>query len=313
MYLLKQKVTQYTYTNITESFPDWVSGTSYVIGDTVRDANWYFKCAVANTDTTSPENEPTKWVKIRPSNRYAMLDTASLTFSDNQSNLSGDPTEGIIVEFDNPRYDTISLGYVLGRETKIEISEDDFATIAWSKTYTTEAYVDESSTSDWYSYYYGLFLQAESYDHYYVPIPPLSGKIRITILPSDVIEDNGWAKCGFMVCGNNVFAGCTLDSVGMGFKDFSIKNNDEFGTTILTKRRAQQVFDVTTLLDKSKIINLKSNVRKLLATSIVAIPDESENTVYDHLLLLCYIESFSSSTRPDDNLEVKFKLIETIF
>ena len=190
------------------------------------------------------------------------------------------------------------------------MSEDDFATISWEWNWTANAGEGEGATADWYSYYYGLFAEGGDYHSHYIPIPTKSGKIRVTIMPSGT--DAGLAKCGYMVCGNNIYTGCTLDAVSLGFNDYSIKSNDEFGTTVLKNRQAQQTMDVTTEIESDALMTMQKKVRDLLGCSIVAIGDPY-GSKFQHLIILCYIESFSATASSTDKNYADFTLIETIF
>jgi len=312
MLLSKQGVAQYTSTNISESYPDWVALTAYVIGDIVRDGNFYWKCTtpIDITNTIPPTKALTKWATVRASNRYAMLDTSSLTYTDNQHNTSGDPTEGIIVEFDNPRFDIIAFGYVITSQIIIEFSSDDFVTIDETITINNNSWVSPTNEANWYDYYYGTFQEAGETYSFYQEIIPRSGKIRVTILPSDI--DNGLAQCGYMITGNSIYAGDTQDNVKISFKDWSNREYDDFGTLKVLKRNVQQNFQLQTVVDNSYSVQLFKKIKPILSTPILIVGDESKDSIFENLLMLGTIQKFDGGVQNSPKNFTSFKLEELI-
>jgi len=349
MLLAKQGITNILKTNLVESYPDFEELTAYIIGDIRRDGNFYFKAAtpILDTNTIHPADDPTRWAKVRPSNRYAMIDTSSLTTSTNEhitpdwlvgtayiinetsrdtitndfyiciADITGggepstNPTnwelylpssDGIIVEFDNPRYNVIAFGYVVSDKITIEFSSDDFATIEDTIIIENYGWVTQNSTPDWYSYYYGEFSAAGDTKDAFKILVPKAGKIRVTFDVSTV--DAGLASCGYMVAGNTVYAGCTMDGVKLSYKDYSVKTTDAFGTTVLTKRNAQRILKFSVATDVNAVYQVSKEVRKLLATNLLVIGDESDTSHFENLLLLSYIEVFTADLKTSNTKNI---------
>ncbi len=312
MLLSKQAITDYTATNISESYPDWATLTQYTIGEIVRDGNFYWKAAVSipDTNTVRPTEAPTKWSQVRASNRYAMLDTSSITYTDNQNNTSGDPTEGIIVEFDNARYDIIAFGGVISDLITIEFSADDFVTIDETITIENQYWVTDNSEANWYSYYYGEFTEEGDLTSFFRNITPRAGKIRVTIAPSSV--DNGLAQCSYMVCGNSVYAGATLSGVDISTKDWSVREYDAFGTLNIVKRNIQQIITCSTVHDRNYTIPLYKSVKKLRSTHILIVGDEADDSQFENILMLGTIEDDTTKAETSPKNFSDFMFVESI-
>ena len=290
MQACRQTVNNYTSTNIAESYPDWVVSTSYVIGDIIRDGNYYWKCAVSvqATNVIRPSNDTTKWVKFRPSNRYAMLDESSTSVTTNNNNISGDASEGIIVEFDNGFYNTIAFGNLLTDQLKIEFSSDDFVTIDETIIWDNPSYLTPTTqTNKWY-YRYGTRRAAEMPYTQYFAIQPRLGKIRVTIAPS--IVDNGLAQCGYMVSGIAEPLGITKNGVKISFKDYSIYDEDDWGGVEVSKRAIQQIMDITTYNEPSTIIDYIQIVKSMLGDTVLVIGDESDESIFRNLIMLALVK-----------------------
>ena len=358
MLLVKQQITTLLKTNLAESYPEFYIHTAYAIGDTRRDGNFYYKAAVAidATNTIRPSDISTKWVKMRPSNRYAALDTSSLTTSTNDSIISyfdntadyavdelardnvtgeffinilaitggGEPStnltnwlyylpssDGIIFEFDNPRYDIIGFGYVIGEKITIEYSEDDFNYIVWRDERSQYSWIGQDASADKYSYRYGSFAEVGDTYEFYKKMILGSGKLRVTIDPSEV--DSGLAAIGYMVAGNSLHVGSVLDGVSFGYTDYSVKVTDVFGTIELTKRDAQRVLGFSVATDVEIAYKIAKDVRKLLATNLMIIGDENDDSMFENLLLLSYIEEFDINLEShiDQNIST-WRMIEKI-
>ena len=304
MQICKQAIINYTYTNIKESEPDWTALTSYAIGDQVRDGTYYWKCAVAIPDTNvlRPSNNLTKWGKTRPSNRYAMIDESSRSVTTNNTNTSGDPTEGIIVVFENAFYNTIAFGNLLTDQLKIEFSSDDFVTIDETIIWENPWYINPATqTNKWY-YRYGTRRSADMPYAKYFAVAPRFGKIRVTIAPST--SDNGLASCGYMVAGIAEPLGLTKDDVKISFKDWSVYDEDPWGGVEVEKRQIQQILDITTYSDKAVIMDYIKIVRKLLGTTVLLIGDESDDSIFENLIMLALIKKNDASLKgsADKNL-----------
>jgi len=312
MLLSKQAITDYTSTNILESYPDWVTLTQYTIGEIVRDGNFYWKAAVTilDTNTIRPNEAQTKWAKVRPSNRYAMLDTSSTTYTDNQNNTSGNPAEGIVVEFVNERYDIIAFGAVISDQIKIEFSADDFVTIDDTVTIDNVSWVTEESEANWYDYYYGPFAVGGEMYSFFTTLIPRAGKIRITIAPSGA--DAGYCQCGYMICGNSIFAGSTLSGVDISTKDWSVREYDDFGTLHTVKRNIQQIISLVSAHDRNYTMPLYKKVKLLRNEHILIVGDESDDSQFENIIMLGTIEDHTTKAENSPKNFSNFKFVESI-
>jgi len=313
MIFCPQDIKRFTDINIVETYPDFQKLTEYPIGSFVQNENFYWKNAVQIMDTNvvEPKDALTKWVKIRPSNRYAWIDLSSTTTTTNQNNISGDPTEGIVAIFESEFYNVMAFGNVLADEIKIEFSLDDFVTIDETIIWDYPSYLTpDSQTNKWY-YRYGERREADMPYNKFFPISPRLGKIRVTIKPSSV--DAGLASVGYMLCGMSQYVGQTQDTCKISFKDYSVYETDDFGTQVITKRGIQQIMDITTYSDNTLIMDYTKIVKKLLGKYVLAVGDENDDSIFENLLMLCVIKKFDTNLKSYKFKNISnFRLEETI-
>jgi len=70
-----------TACNVTETdatYPDWVSGTSYVVGNLVTSEHIFYECLINNSSYIPADNvsgSTPKWLSLGANNRWKMFDT----------------------------------------------------------------------------------------------------------------------------------------------------------------------------------------------------------------------------------------------
>ena len=78
----------------------WSAGTAYSVGNRVMRAvagvHANFERLVAGTTATAPENDPINWVRVGPTNRWAMLDGAVGTSTSGTASISVTLTPGVV-------------------------------------------------------------------------------------------------------------------------------------------------------------------------------------------------------------------------
>ena len=86
MQYVKQELTEFTSTNLTDIYPDWSPTTAYVVepdnaltsASVVRYGSYYYRSVTsANLGFNPNTYSDIKWVKHAVSNKYAMLDMSS--------------------------------------------------------------------------------------------------------------------------------------------------------------------------------------------------------------------------------------------
>ena len=110
MQYIKQELTEFTSTNLTDSYSDWSPTTTYIVeadnaltsASVTRYGSYYYRSVTNSNLNFNPNTySDIKWVKYAVSNKYAMLDMSAnsksvveggdltVTFIQNQSSVIG--------------------------------------------------------------------------------------------------------------------------------------------------------------------------------------------------------------------------------
>ena len=150
----------------------WVSGT-YAVGDErhVVATRRVYKCAVAGTSTISPELDPTRWVDMRPTNKWAAFDFYQNTKSTSTSDLY---FEFLCGDF---FVNSIAVFGIIGNYVRVEVFDTTGASI-YVKTQSAMR-----DAVDWEDYFFGITLYKDNATDTLLPIG-VGYKIRVTIIGS---------------------------------------------------------------------------------------------------------------------------------
>jgi hypothetical protein len=295
--IFNQKIEVLTASNIPDeliidgtpvTIDPWTPSTEYFPDDIKRFGSWYYRCAThieATEDREDPSKDKSTWSIHSPSNTYAMIDDRSNTATETSGT-------SIVVEFDNvDRYDAIAFGQLKASNVKVEIF-DSVSTLL----YTREVAINEIGTdaeANWYSYYYAPLADETSRYDLYMSLPQTGVKIKVTISESTF----GGTACSFMVAGNGLYCGEAKSEVSFRFEDNSIKEKDPFGITNLVQRYAQDISDVDTTIETNYFLALKRKMKKMYGIPLAVVIDEREDTKYENLLSLSYLDDFGEILR----------------
>jgi len=261
-------------TNVPENdYPEWVSGTSYSIGDYVIRSSLHrvYKCAVATSGTTAPEDDPTTWVDWGATNAYKIVDefvntqtaqAESFTFSFSESEVC----------------DTMAL-FNLEAVTVRVVMNDGTADVH-DETYN----LDETSIADWYDYFYEDFIFRSDL---YIQLP-VYRNITYTVT---VTNTGATAKCGLIVLGRAKDLGVTLFNPSVGILDYSKKETNEWGGTFLSKGKVAKRADCTVIMDSGFADEMNRRLAKIAGEATLFVGDEREGG-YESLLIYGFYRDF---------------------
>lgn len=310
MLLMKQKIEEYLDINLITRYPNWSSTTTYNFGDIVFDDHYYYRSVIDENLNLLPSENMNEWLRWDISNRYAQIDMRATT----ETVCNIDTIEGgvgpytLISEFQNDRYDALALGYVNAEYVFVEILSN-LGTPVW--TFTENLGRVRPEVVNWYTYYYTPIPSTEDDypENFFIRLPNYSPdySIRVTLG-----ERNGYSSCGYMLCGNSKYIGDSLYGLNRGLEDFSIKEVDSFGILELTKRQSRQIQDVDVLISSGRIETVTRDVRDHLGEVILMITDESTDTAYEHLLMLCTIDDFNVILSNAVKVEASLSVSEVI-
>lgn len=305
MQYLAQQITSFLATNLTDTYNDWSSSTTYSFesgtptnSSVARYGTYYYRSVInSNLNNNPVATENIKWTKYSVSNKYAMLDLAANTKSIyNDGNL--------YVTFIQNQMTTLTIGNYEADTVTIEIL-DESDNILW--TYTTDSSVNELVEDYWTYIYtdYGYEIDRAIK----IDLPLIGYKVKVTFNKS--VESDVTA-CGYLVGGEAIDMGCTLNGINFKFNSFAFKETDDWGTLTVTKRAVQDLVDFETVIDSNRLQTYKRQLKSIYNDIVVFIVDESENSEYENILTLGVIQDASIVLTDLDKTVISYSVMESI-
>lgn len=286
MYYVKNLITTFTASNLTETYPVWNPATTYTLetgtptsASIARDGAWYYRSATnGNLNFRPSEYEGSKWVKHAIANSHAMLDFASQSLS----YLSGGD---MTVTFDLPwMADAIGMGYYECDTVLIELLNAS-NTVVWS--YETDSTYSEN-VYDWYTWTFATREQ-ELGRSLAVRIPAFIGtKCRIT-WQSSAYQTR--TTCGFLSCGIATEMGMTKNNVKFNPTSYSVRKVDEFGSLTIVKRAVSKTVDFQTIIDRDLFMRKQRAINADLDDIMMFVIDDTEASKFENIVVLGVMQS----------------------
>lgn len=298
MEYLKQEVTSFTSSNITDTTPVWDAITTYTTGQLARVGIFVYKSLIDGNTGFNPEDYLNiKWIKYSVSNEYAMLDLQSNT----KSTFNGD----MIVTFTQTRFmDTVALGYYSASKVLIE-QLDASDNVLWS--YETTDMINQNVVDYWTYIWEPYDFDVNKGIIFKIPYTVGQDRIKITFFKP---ADN--AECGFLVAGSSTYMGTTLAKVNFKFNSYALKEYDTFGTLSITKRAVQDMVDFETKIPRSEFMDFKRKIKEIYNDIIVFILDESETSEFENMITLGTIQDATPVVDIYDKSIISWSIVEAI-
>lgn len=308
MQYVKQELTEYVSTNLTDIYNDWSPTTTYILevddenltnASIVRYGAYYYRSVTNNNLNFNPvEYENIKWVKYAVSNKFAMLDMSA----NSKSIVEGG---NLTVTFLQNQASIIGIGNYEADYLLIEILAPDGVTILWS--YQTPSNIN-ANVYDYYDYIYEPYLLNQDFT---TKISlPISGRyIRMTFA---ALPFTGNSACGYLIVGNPVDMGMSLMGVKFGYNSLTTKEISEFGNLVVNKSFIQDIVDFETVVSSNYLPRMRRELKKVYDEIVLFIIDERDNSPYENLMTLGVIQD--ASVMLENNIEtvMSFSIIEAI-
>lgn len=267
-------------TTAVETVAAYNAGTTYALGDQVIFGNFIFESLQAGNTGNQPDISPTFWLLVGPSNTWAMFDTTVSTQTVAASPLT------VVVDSDEI-VNTLALLNITGAQTCEVIIRDVSGTP--EVVYSVEIDLDDSTITDWYEYFFADF--------------ELKGDVVLTNLPpfptveiEVSLSGAGDVAVGVMQIGTSFDVGQTQQGVNFGIRDYSVKQTDDFGSTIFVERDFSKRLRPNVFCENSRIGAIFRSLSSIRAVPTVFIPTEADG--YDALIVYGFLR--------DWNLEVPY-------
>lgn len=252
----------------------WASGVSYVAGDVRIRATTHrkYRCAVAHTSasTPTPENDPTRWVDVGPTDRWAPFDRYTNTRATSVTSMTYVLNPGYV--------NALALYGLIGAQYSITIKDAPGGATIYSRTgYLTQ------DPQGWYEY---LFVAQPAVDKLVLQNLPIRPTAEITITITAATGQP--VGIGMIVVGDFVpIVGDTAEWGGVQYGataepvTYSYINTDEYGNTTIVRRHAATNMRATVMLPRKYADAALQRLQSVLDQPVACIATTS--TGYDGL------------------------------
>ena len=307
MYYIKQELTEFTSTNLTDTYSDWSPTITYIVepdnaltsASVVRYGSYYYRSVTSTNLNFNPETYSNiKWVKHAVSNKYAMLDMSSNSKS---VVVGGDLT----VTFLQNQSSILGIGNYEADYITIEILAPDGSTILW--TYDTPSNIN-ANVYDYYDYIYEPYNLDQDFTTK-VNLPLQGRYIRMTF--HKLLITNRSA-CGYLIVGNPVYIGMSLMGVKFGYNSLTTKEISSFGNLDIKKSFIQDIVDFETVIASTYLPRMRRELKKIYDEIVLFVIDERDVSEYENLMTLGVIQDASVVLENNVESVISFSLVEAL-
>jgi hypothetical protein len=240
-------------------------------------------CGLASGYNKSPATNPSSWVEMGSTNRWAMFDTSVGSQTSQATPLTVTIAPGIV--------NSLALLDLSATSVTVAMTDGAAGPTVFNQTYTM---ADAAEILDWYGYYFDP-LQPQT-ELIVEGLPPYSaGRITVTVNAATT------AKCGTLAVGGMIDLGSALYGVGVGITDYSRKETDTFGITSVVERSYAKRFDMPVIVENKRLDYLAKQLAAVRATPCVWIGDDD----YSSLIAYGYYKDWSVSIAYQDISEMR--------
>ena len=307
MYYIKQELTEFTSTNLTDTYSDWSPTITYIVepdnaltsASIARFGAYYYRSVTSTNLNFNPETYSNiKWVKYSVSNKYAMLDMSANSKS---VVVGGDLT----VTFLQNQSSILGIGNYEADYITIEILAPDGVTILW--TYDTPSNIN-ANVYDYYDYIYEPYNLDQDFTTK-VNLPLQGRYVRMTFhrLPL-----TGNSACGYLIVGNPVYIGMSLMGVKFGYNSLTTKEISSFGNLDIKKSFIQDIVDFETVIASTYLPRMRRELKKIYDEIVLFVIDERDVSEYENLMTLGVIQDASVVLENNVESVISFSVIEAL-
>jgi hypothetical protein len=296
------------YTDLTNAYAEWSSATTYSIGQivsvgtytgsntvTISDTTTGTYKSLKNSNTSNPLTTPSDWVRIGPTNQFAMFDNVISSQSERNSEFTICIKTGSI--------DSVAVLNALGASVSVAVSDDSLSNqYLGNVVFAGTRYLTGSQSVDWYNYFF-YDPDTQLTQAVYVDIPAATNNI-VTIR----VKGTGTVKAGIAVQGLLKEIGTTQYGVTAGIIDYSKKETDEFGNTRITVRNYSKRMNAKVHLSNPNVNRVQRLLYNIRSSPVLWIG--SEDVEFEEpLVVYGYYKSFDTEiaypTHSLCNLEIE--------
>lgn len=271
----------------------WVSGATCALADVRTYSTRKYERLVAGAGTITPDLDPTNWLDVGPTNKWAMFDTLRNT----QSSAASPITVSIV-----PAQRIRSIALVRCEASSITIT----ITVGGETKYTTTRNMNGRHTTTATEYCFGGFKFIPNLS--ILDLPPYAAS-TITVTITNAVAA---AKVGALCIGNPVYLGGTEYNAVRGALNFSEIERSRFGDVKLTPRPSKPETQQTLWIKKAAVNSVIALFEDTDAVPCIwsGLDDVNTDDYYDALFLLGIHREWSVSLAYPTNAKVSLQIEE---
>jgi len=264
-----------TSSNVPETdHPAWSNTTAYAVGDRVIYERRIYEALVTHTGIApTAASDPPKWLDLGAVNRWRMFDDRVSSLTERAGNIAVTLAPGAVIN-------SLALFNLRGRTATVVMTDP-----LEGEVYRREISLIDAGVENWYQWFFSSI--GRKSDVVVLDLPAYgTATLSITIdNASDV------AACGHVVTGRQAELGVALYGTGVGITDYSRKEIDAFGNTMVVERSFSKRAEFDVILDTPKIGGIQRTLAAIRAKPVVWLGAES----YEATALFGYYRDFSIS------------------
>ena len=259
--------------------PAWSAATTYALAARVilTSTHRIYESLQAANLNKPPASNPTWWLDVAPTNRWACFDQRVNT----ATGLASPLTITLAAGYAN----ALALLGLVGDQALVTVTDGPGGALVYSRT----VQLDGTLLVDWYQYFFEPRLQLAELA--LVDLPPYVDA-RITASITGVAA----VACSTLVVGAAYTLGDTRYGAKLNIIDYSRKDTDAFGVTTFVRRAFSKRMAATLLLPTGQINKIQQVLADLRATPCVWVGMDAEPTgAYSALIVFGFYRDFSIS------------------
>lgn len=217
-------------------YATWVSGTTYSTGQKViRTTTHRIYEALKSTTGMTPETSPEDWTDIGSTNRWAMFD-------DEVGSQTVKATSIVVTITPSTPVDSLAVLEIDGASVAISVVDEPGGTVVYSRTEDT----DGTIITSFFDWFYAEWEPKTEIVFLGMPSWFPESVITLTI----TAKTGGDAKCGVCKMGTAINIGGVMYGAELGIEDYSKKEVNEFGRTVIVPRPWVKTLNCKMIFDK---------------------------------------------------------------
>lgn len=259
---------------------EWVSGTTYHVGDLVMVTTTANGAATAthkiyssvhsNAGNDPTVDDGTNWTEVSSTNRWKMFDAVVQDQTVNATSINTVLQSPTVVN-------SLALLNVDGTTVVVTVT-DSVEGVVYNETYNLTSY---SGIQDWYAYFFEPIVRKNQLALTNLP-PYANASISVTV------NAGADAKVGALVIGQFADLGLSQHGASISIIDYSTKRTDAQGRVTITDGPYADKMDVDVILDTSQIGQANTTLSSLRTTPAVWIAEDNN----DDLVIYGYYREF---------------------